>query len=141
MRTELKFGTAGLDWNDVCSIFERAPLGTRKPDKLRRASENSYAVCTAWQGDALVGFGRAISDGEYQSAIYDVVILPEVQGQGIGRTIMQALLDRLPDRTTVLIYAVPGKEGFYEKLDFGLLKTGMALFPDPERAHAAGYLY
>jgi len=140
MKTELRFGTTVLDWKDICRVFELAPLGMRNPDKLRRASENSHAVCTAWQRDTLVGFGRTISDGEYQSAVYDVVVLPECQGQGVGKSIVQALLDRLPEGTTVLMYVVPGKQEFYRKLGFGLLKTGMGIFPDPTRARTAGYL-
>ena len=36
---------------------------------------------------SLIGFGRAISDGEYQGAIYDVAVLPENQGKGVGRVI------------------------------------------------------
>jgi hypothetical protein len=77
---ELKFGTANLDWSKVCRLIELAPLGKREPDKLRRAVENSYVVCTAYDRGSLIGFGRALSDGEYQSAIYDLVVLPEYQG-------------------------------------------------------------
>ena len=140
MKTELQFGVDGIDWDAVCEIFTRAPLGRREPAELRHASENSHTVCSVWVDGTLVGFGRAISDQQYQSAIYDVVVLPEYQGQGIGKSITEALLDRLPDGTTVLIYVVPGKEEFYRKLGFGNLKTGMGRFPSPGRAKAGGYL-
>jgi hypothetical protein len=40
----------------------------------------------------------------------------------------------------ILIYVVPGKQVFYEKLGFGHLKTGMGLFPNPERSRNNGYL-
>ena len=46
-------------------------------------------VSSAYALDKIVGFGRAISDGEYQSAIYDVV-LPEYQNQGVGKLIMDS---------------------------------------------------
>ena len=140
MNTVLKFGIAGLDWDEVCRLIERAPLGTRDPEAMLRACEGSHTVCTAWHGETLVGFGRAISDGQYQSVIYDVVVLPEVQGRGVGRAVMEAILDRLPDPANVLIYVVPGKQGFYRQLGFGDLTTGMARFPNPEAARTAGYL-
>lgn len=136
----IKFGVDHIDWNAVCELIRLAPLGTREPEKLRAAAANSYAVCTAYVDDRLVGFGRAISDGVAQSAIYDVVVLPEAQGRGIGQAIMQALLDKLPGGGPILIYVAPGKEGFYRKLGFGGLKTAMALFPDPERYRSGGYL-
>jgi ribosomal protein S18 acetylase RimI-like enzyme len=139
MNVTIKFGTDHIDWREVCLIFERAPLGKREPEKLRRAALNSHIVCSAYDSDTIVGFGRAISDGEYQSAIYDVVVMPEYQGQGVGRTIMESLLQHLP-KGPVLIYAVLGKEGFYRKIGFGDLKTGMGLFPNPEKARSNGYL-
>ena len=135
----LRIGLEGLDWPVVCDIFERAPLGKRDPDKLRRAAERSHVVCSVWDGRTIVGFGRAVSDGEYQSAIYDIVVLPEYQGRGIGRAMVEALLSRLPP-STILLYAVPGREGFYRKLGFEKLATGMARFINPERAKALGYV-
>jgi GNAT superfamily N-acetyltransferase len=136
----LDFGIDHIDWEAVCEIIRLAPLGTRDPDRLRAAAANSYAVCTAYADGHPVGFGRAVSDGQYQSAIYDVVVRPEFQGRGIGQAIMKALLDKLPQSGPVLIYAAPGKEAFYRQLGFGALKTGMALFPDPERYRSMGYL-
>ncbi len=135
----LKFGIDGLDWEEICRLIERAPLGQRDPDKLRRAAENSFLVCTAQDGPKVVGFGRALSDGEYQSAIYDVVVLPEYQGQNVGRAIMDALLARLPEGP-VLIYVTPGKEGFYRGFGFEKLKTGMGRFPAAAKAREKGHI-
>ena len=136
----IRYGTAHIDWSAVCEVIRRAPLGSRNKEKLQRAAENSHVVCTAYAGHILIGFGRALSDGHLQSAIYDVVVLPEYQGRGVGRKIMEALLSRLPAKGAVLLYAAPGKLAFYRKHGFGLLKTGMANFPDSERYRAEGYL-
>lgn len=64
----VSIGIEGLDWPVVCGIFEWAPLGKRDPDQLRRAAERSHVVCSAWDGETMVGFGRAISDGGSSSA-------------------------------------------------------------------------
>lgn len=140
MAISIRLGIDGLDWVAVADVIARAPLRKREPEEVRRASEGSFVVCTAWDGEKLVGFGRAISDGEYQSAIYDMAILPEYQGQGVGRQILTALLDRLPSGN-VLLYAAPGKEGFYRKHGFDLMRTGMARFVDPEGMRQRGYIY
>jgi len=140
MRFTVKYGLDHIDWQAVCELIRLAPLGTRDPEKLKKASENSHTVCSAYVEDQLVGFGRAISDGQSQSAIYDVVVLPQFQGRGVGQAIMKALLAKLPQSGPVLIYAAPGMQDFYRKFGFGLLKTGMALFPDPERYRSKGYL-
>lgn len=140
MNISLKFGPENIDWVALCEIFRLAPLGIREPEKLKIAAENSFAVCSAFVDGNIIGFGRALSDGQYQSAIYDVVVLPEFQNQGVGKSIMNALLEKLPRNATVLIYVAPGKQDFYRKIGFGNLKTGMGLFPNPEMSRAKGYL-
>lgn len=137
----IKYGTDNIDdWVALCQIFRLAPLGTREPEKLKIAAENSHTACSAFINGKIVGFGRAISDGQYQSAIYDLVVLPEFQDQGVGKAIMKALLEKLPKDSNVLIFVAPGKQGFYRKFGFGNLTTGMGLFPGPEMSRAKGYL-
>ncbi len=131
MNLVIKFGTGHLNWQEVGKLLEEASLGTREPDRLRRAAENSYAICSVYSGDIMVGFGRAISDGEYQSAIYDMAVAPAYQGKGIGRILMNALLNHLP-RGIIMIYAAPGKAGFYKKFGFWMLDSGMIKFHNPD---------
>eukprot|EP00831_Metopus_contortus_P081109 TRINITY_DN8454_c0_g2_i1.p2 TRINITY_DN8454_c0_g2~~TRINITY_DN8454_c0_g2_i1.p2 ORF type:complete len:470 (-),score=83.39 TRINITY_DN8454_c0_g2_i1:1553-2962(-) len=135
----LRFDTGGVDWTEAAAVFERAPLGTREPEKLQRAYLNSDLVCFMRDGDTLIGMGRALSDGEYQSVIYDVCLLPEYQGKGLGVTLMQALMDRLTTPSVVL-WAVPGKEGFYTRFGFKPMLTAMARFEDPASSAGKGYI-
>lgn len=140
MTIEIEYGTENIDWSELCDLIRVSPLGTRDPLRLKIATENSFVVCSAYALGKIVAFGRAISDGEYQSAIYDVVVLPEYQGTGVGQMIMESLLKRLPKQTTTLVYVAPSKEVFYEKQGFKYLKTGMGLFCDPEKSQANGYI-
>jgi ribosomal protein S18 acetylase RimI-like enzyme len=130
---------AGIDWRELAAVIERAPLGKRDPAILQVTFGRSYAVCFATEGGRLVGAGRAISDGAVQSAIYDVVVLPECQGRGIGAEIVRRLLARLPTKAVLLVSA-PGKEEFYRKLGFKRLRTAMLRRDDPQPWIDAGYL-
>lgn len=125
MNIIFQFDLNGVNWSEAADLFSRAPLGVRDPDKLRRSCEQSFLVCFAYLKNKLVGMGRAISDGEYQAAIYDLVILPEYQNKGIGQQVMEELHRRLPVKT-ILLYAVPGKESFYRKLGYCKMLTAMA---------------
>lgn len=98
----LTFTADSVDWEDAASIFERAPLGTREPGKLERTFLNSDLVCFAWKRETLVGLARALSDGEAHSVIYDLCMLPEFQGQGLGTRMMEAILERLATPNVVL---------------------------------------
>jgi len=80
-----------------------------------------------YHDNRMIGFGRAISDGAYQAGIYDVAVEPEFQNKGLGNMIIENILEKIPD-CNVILYASPGKEGFYFKNSFRRTKTGMALF-------------
>lgn len=136
---ELRFDTEGVDWQQACEIYERAPLGERTPEKLRRTFEGSDLTCFASDGDNLVGIARALSDGLAQSVVYDLCMLPEYQGDGLGKRMMEAMIERLATDNVVL-WAVPGKEGFYRKLGFYPMLTAMALVQDPPLQAKKGYL-
>ena len=139
MEITLKFDTADVDWQEVAMVIERAPLGTKDPEKLRRAFENTHTVVFAYDGEKLVGLGRAISDGEYYSGIFDVVVLPEYQGQGIGKRMMDAIHERIPEGATILFASI-GKEPFYEKCGYKKLLTGMAKFRDAKKRRELGFI-
>ncbi|WP_291329556.1 GNAT family N-acetyltransferase [Desulfovibrio sp. UCD-KL4C] len=135
----LRFNLKNIDWKSVCDIFKKAPLGTRDPAKLMIASENSAVVCFAYDSERLIGFGRALSDGVTCAAIYDLCLLPEYQNKGVGRLIMNGLMEKLQNQN-VILYAVPGKEGFYEKLGFKTMLTAMGSFIDMEKMKQMNYI-
>jgi ribosomal protein S18 acetylase RimI-like enzyme len=136
---EFTEGTETINWEQLSGVFQRAPLGNRDPVKLRETFQNSPIRCFVWDDKELIGAGRAITDGVRYSVIFDVVLLPEYQGRGIGKQIMSFLTDR-SKAMAVLLHAVPGREGFYAKLGYRKMKTAMAKFPNPEMQQKAGYI-
>ena len=97
----------------------------RSGQKILRAFDNSTVVCLATHDGALVGAGRALSDGEYHATIYDLAGLPNYQHQGIGQSIFSRLLDKLPV-WRVLLIADDDVRPFYEKLNFSAYPDLMA---------------
>ena len=108
------------------------------PDSHRRTFEGSHATVFIYHADKLIGFGRAISGGIRQAAVYDCAVLPEFQGKRLGATLMKNILTQIPN-CNVILYASPGKEGFYQKLGFRKMKTGMAHFKDSDSKKERGY--
>ena len=82
----------------------------------------------------------ALADGIDCSYICDVAIHPDFQGQGLGKAIISKLRDLSAGHKKIILYAVPGKEGFYKKLGFKRMSTAMAIFKNQEGALAAGLL-
>ena len=131
MELKIKTDCSEVDWQVIADSLKKVGMAYHEPEVHKRAFEASHTTVFIYEESQLIGFGRAISDGEYQGAIYDIAVLPEAQGKGVGRIIIQAILDKLPTCNFIL-YATPGMEEFYKKLGFGLMTTGMAIFTNPE---------
>ena len=127
MDVTVKQDCAGVDWSAVPEILQIVGMTHDEPDAHRRAFEASHTAVFVYHADRLIGFGRAISDGVYQAAIYDCAVRPEFQGRGIGKAIMNTILSEI-SHCNVILYATPGKEGFYQTLGFRKMTTGMAHF-------------
>jgi ribosomal protein S18 acetylase RimI-like enzyme len=130
---------SAIDWERLALVFKLAPLGIREPAKLREVFINSAVRCFAWDGDQLIGAGRAITDGLAYAAIFDVVLLPEYQGKGIGKQIMTSLAEG-SKAANIILHSVPGKEEFYRKLGYRRMKTAMGRFANPEKQCQMGYI-
>ncbi|OYV01784.1 MAG: GNAT family N-acetyltransferase [Burkholderiales bacterium PBB5] len=133
--------TAGLDWHELEALYRAAPLGTKHAHELAIAFGNSRFVCLVRDGQgALVGAGRALADGIDCAYLCDIAVLPSHQGTGLGKAIVQKLLDQAQGHRKILLYAVPGKEPFYKKFGFMRMRTAMAIFQDQAAALARGHI-
>ena len=137
---ELRSDHSDTDWTELAELLGAVGLlGKQTPDFVERVFRGSYAVTYAFLGGKLVGTGRAISDGVKSSAIYDIAVLPELQGRGIGSNVVRYLLSRLPPNSVILVSA-PGKCEFYEKAGFRTLKTAMLKHQNPQYWIRNGYM-
>lgn len=127
-----KYNCDNIPWAKVPLLLHKVNMASTDVEVHRRSFEASYAVVFVFDGEELIRFGRMISDGVRQSALYDIAIEPEYQGRKIGGEIVSRLMEASPDCNFIL-YASPGKEGFYRKLNFKRMKTGMILFANPDR--------
>ena len=88
--------------------------------ELRRAIECSWYVLSAYDGEELVGFGRIVSDGVLYAMIYDMIVKPSHQGNGIGTAILEKLVARCREHglRDVQLFSAKGKAQFYRKRGF-----------------------
>jgi len=128
-----------IDWNQIRDYLKLAGMGYHKPESHQKAFLNSFSVVFIFGHEKLIGFGRAISDGSYQAAIYDVVVIPEYQKRGVGRLIMERILQKISN-CNIILYANLGREEFYEKMGFRLMNTAMAKFLRPEIMKDKGFI-
>ncbi len=85
---------------------------------LLPALSGSTLVAGAFDGNKIIGCGRAISDGCSDAYIQDVFVSPEYRGQGIGRELIKSLTDALQKLGVdwIALVGEPGTEKFYQRL-------------------------
>ena len=88
--------------------------------EFSQALNNSRFCVSVYDDSRLVGFGRVVTDGILYAAIYDVMVLPEYQGQGIGTEVVRRLLNKCAQVKlgVVQLFAASGTENFYHQLGF-----------------------
>ncbi len=89
-------------------------------DELERVNQNSWLTLSAYDGNKLVGFGRVVTDFFLHAMIFDMIVLPDYRGRGIGTMIIQALVNKCNDQgiRDIQLFCAKGKRAFYEKNGF-----------------------
>lgn len=74
------------------SIRLAAGLSTKSVEAASIGLPNSIYSVVVYLSNTVVGIGRVIGDGGCFFEITDMAVLPEHQGKGVGRKIMQTLV-------------------------------------------------
>ena len=90
------------------------------PEEIEQANRNSWLTVSAYDEEKLVGFGRVVTDFVLHAMIFDMIILPAYQGQGIGTMILEKLVKKCKAHgiRDIQLFCAKGKRGFYEKNGF-----------------------
>ena len=85
---------------------------------------NSEPVISIWDRELLIGFARATSDGIYRATIWDVVIHPDYQGNGLGSKLVETVLSHPRMQKVERVYLMTThQQEFYEKIGFEVNNT------------------
>lgn len=93
-------------------------------EQTELALKNTIFRISVWDEDKLVAMARMLGDMGLDYYIKDVVVRPEYQHQGIGRMMINELMNFINDNGVkgteifVELCAVPDKIPFYQKFGF-----------------------
>jgi N-acetylglutamate synthase-like GNAT family acetyltransferase len=87
---------------------------------LKKAISNSWYYISVYKKNKLIGFGRIISDGIHHALIVDLIILPDLQGKGIGGQLLERLINKCTgcNIRDIQLFSAKDKYSFYEKYKF-----------------------
>ncbi|MEB3227618.1 MAG: GNAT family N-acetyltransferase [Synechocystis sp.] len=128
-----------IDLYELEELCDAVGWARRPIRKVKKAVECSFLVVTMWEikGNRrrLVGFARATSDHAFNATVWDVVIHPSLQSQGLGKALMKYIIRKLrhSDISNITLFADPQVVDFYRRLGFVLDPEGikgMFWYPD-----------
>jgi GNAT superfamily N-acetyltransferase len=128
-----------LRYSNKCTITEaqfvdvlkRSTLAERRPVHDARCIQamlrNTNLLCTAWDGNLLVGVARSVTDFEFCCYLSDLAVDQAYQKRGIGRQLVQLTREQLGSKALLILLAAPKAEGYYPKLGFQAHRSAWTL--------------
>jgi ribosomal protein S18 acetylase RimI-like enzyme len=128
-----------IDLYELEELCDAVGWSRRPLRKVKKAIQHSFLVVSMWEQRGtkrrLIGFSRATSDHAFNATIWDVVVHPDFQGQGMGKALMAFVIKKLrgEDISNITLFADPHVVDFYRHLGFlqdpeGI--KGMFWYPD-----------
>ena len=107
---------------EFVDLLRRSTLAERRPvDDPQCVSamlRHANLLCTAWDGDRLVGVARSVTDFEFCCYLSDLAVDVAYQKRGIGRELIALTKSRLGSRAMLILLAAPKAEKYYPKIGF-----------------------
>src|SRR5690625_4567134 len=110
--------------DDFLRLRKVSGLTPRPRAAAEKALPNSLYGVYVKTGEQIVGMGRVVGDGALNFEIVDVAVDPDHQGEGLGRGIIEKIMNYLENHATKgsMNSLIAGVHGFYAK--FGLKYMG-----------------
>lgn len=127
---QIVYRNGGLvDANALESLCDKVGWPRRPLTKVQTALANSFLTSGLYlhhpshdsqKSDQLIGLARATSDHVFNATIWDVLVDPAYQGQGLGKALVEQMVRTLLQRdiTNITLFADANVVEFYQQLGF-----------------------
>ena len=112
--------------NEILRLYEAVGWKAylRQPERIKPAFDHSLCVLELCdEQDRLMGFVRAVGDGETILHIQDLIVDPSIQNQGWGTLLLKTMSDRYPQVRQKILLSDDVAETlrFYRRLGWQLV--------------------
>jgi GNAT superfamily N-acetyltransferase len=113
-----------LTTSEFIFLFNSVGWSAPTEEQTAKALAHTLRTFSVFNNDSLVGMGRLLGDCAMSYYVKDIAILPDYQGKGVGKKLMQHMITyikkQLPQgwKVSLELISTKGKEGFYGKFGF-----------------------
>lgn len=116
----LSFDSSEIDLPTLFGWLREAYWSQNRSGETIECSIDNSLCLSAWDGDTMVGFARVVTDYATFAWLCDVIVAPDRRGQAIGKTMVQALMDREDLKTVRWMLGTRDAHSLYEQYGFQL---------------------
>lgn len=118
-----------IDKDSLRELFISVEWDSGKyPEELQKAISNSHRVVSAWDGKKLIGLTNSISDGTLNVYFPYLLVKPEYQKRGIGKKLVETILEEYKDYARKVLIAEGYAVDFYKKFGFKVDRRASPMF-------------
>ena len=110
----------------IHQLLSKTYWGVRRPIEVVEKMIATSLCFTLLEDNIQIGFARAVTDTITLSWIADIVILPEYRGKGIGKWMMECILEHPDISETQKVLQSRDAHEYYEKFGFTQNSTLMS---------------
>lgn len=119
--------------SEFVDLLKRSTLAERRPVDdpkcIKAMLDHGNLLCTAWDGERLVGVSRSITDFEYCCYLSNLAVDEAYQKQGIGLKLIRLTQSRLGSLARIILLAAPKAELYYPRIGFNAHGSAWVLPP------------
>lgn len=112
----------GSYFDDLLDLYKQEDWTSyRKPEEIKAMLDHCMVIgLVDMDLNKLVGLARIVTDSVFRATIYDVIILAQYQGKGLGRLLLENVVNhpKIKGTERVDLYCEDNKVEFYEKWGF-----------------------
>jgi predicted N-acetyltransferase YhbS len=120
-----------IDEAEFVDLLKRSTLAERRPVDdpkcIQAMLEHANLLCTAWDGEKLVGVARSVTDFEFCCYLSDLAVDETYQRQGIGRELIRITQSQLGSKAKIILLAAPKAEAYYPRIGFDAHRSAWIL--------------
>jgi predicted N-acetyltransferase YhbS len=117
--------------DEFIDLLKRSTLAERRPiddrECIQAMLQHANLLCTAWDGEKLVGIARSITDFKYCCYLSDLAVDEKYQKQGIGKQLIRLTRSKLGHQAKVILLSAPKAETYYPKVGFEVHRSAWVL--------------